>query len=92
MANGIKTGGRQKGTPNKTTNEIREKYKNLISETLEQLSDDIKTLDPKDRLKVIIELSKFVIPTLKATELTTDINTDVFNPVIIALNGTSQNK
>jgi hypothetical protein len=92
MAIGKKTGGRTKGTPNKTTNEIREKYKNLISETLEQLSDDIKTLDPKDRLKVIIELSKFVIPTLKATELTTDINTDVFNPVIIALNGTSQNK
>jgi hypothetical protein len=92
MANGIKTGGRQKGTPNKTTNEIREKYQLLITESLEQLSEDIKTLEPKDRLKVIIELSKFVIPTLKATELTTDINTDVFNPVIIALNGTSQNK
>jgi hypothetical protein len=86
MANttGKKFGGRTKGTPNKTTNDIREKYQLLIEETLEQLSEDIKALDPKERLKIIIELSKFVIPTLKATDLMIEENNEQFNPVVIS--------
>ncbi len=92
MATGIKTGGRTKGTPNKTTIEIREKYQLLIEETLEQLNEDIKTLEPKDRIKVIIELSKFVIPTLKATELAIDDNSSNFNPVQITFYKTDENK
>jgi len=68
MATGIKTGGRQAGTPNKTTTEIREHYQNLIAENLEQLNKDLKELEPLQRLKMIIELSKFVVPTLKAIE------------------------
>ncbi|MEH6746395.1 MAG: hypothetical protein V7670_06125 [Maribacter arcticus] len=35
------------------------------------MQDDIIALEPKDRLKVLLELAKFVIPTLKATELST---------------------
>jgi hypothetical protein len=92
MATGIKTGGRTKGTPNKTTIEIREKYQLLIEETLEQLNEDIKTLEPKDRIKVIIELSKFVIPTLKATELAIEDNSANFNPVQITFFKTDENK
>ena len=68
MAQGIKTGGRTMGTPNKTTTEIREHYQNLIAENLEQLNKDLKELEPLQRLKMIIELSKFVVPTLKAIE------------------------
>lgn len=68
MAQGIKTGGRKAGTPNKTTAEIREHFQNLIAENLEQLNDDLKKLEPLQRLKIIIDLSKFVVPTLKAIE------------------------
>ena len=68
MAQGIKTGGRQPGTPNRTTTEIREHFQNLIAENLEQLNKDLKELEPLQRLKMIIELSKFVVPTLKAIE------------------------
>ena len=68
MAQGVKTGGRQAGTPNRTTTEIREHYQNLIAENLEQLNKDLKELEPLQRLKMIIELSKFVVPTLKAIE------------------------
>jgi hypothetical protein len=35
------------------------------------MQHDIIALEPKDRLKVLLELAKFVIPTLKATELST---------------------
>lgn len=72
MAYGNKSGGRQKGTPNKNTKEIRDKFQSLIEEALPKLKDDIESLEPKDRIKTIIELSKFVLPTLKATEFTTD--------------------
>jgi hypothetical protein len=72
MATGTKTGGRTAGTLNKTTTEIRAHFQNLVSDNLEQLNEDLKTLDPLQRLKMIIELSKFVVPTLKATEFSTD--------------------
>jgi len=81
MATGIKTGGRTKGTPNHTTAEIREHYQKLVSDNLELLNEDLKSLEPIQRLKMIIELSKFVVPTLKATELSTDVSN--FKPMTI---------
>lgn len=72
MANttGKKYGGRQKGTPNRTTTEIRQMYQYLIESNLDLLENDIKELQPKERLRIIIELSKFVLPTLKNVEYT----------------------
>jgi hypothetical protein len=92
MANntGQKFGGRTAGAVNKTTAEIREHYQNLVSNNLEQLDNDLKGLEPLQRLKMIIELSKFVVPTLKATELTTTGTENGFNPIVINLgNGIS---
>ena len=83
MATGIKTGGRTAGTLNKTTAEIREHYQNLVSNNLERLDNDLKSLEPLQRLKMIIELSKFVVPTLKATELTTIETENGFNPITV---------
>jgi hypothetical protein len=85
MATGIKTGGRTKGTPNHTTAEIREHFQNLVSNNLEQLNSDLKSLEPLHRLKMIIELSKFVVPTLKTTELTTDIANNGFQPITVTI-------
>ena len=85
MAQGAKTGGRQAGTPNRTTTEIREHYQNLIAENLEQLNKDLKELEPLQRLKMIIELSKFVVPTLKAIESNNqnDNNTEPLKVVLL---------
>ena len=87
MANltGQKFGGRAKGTPNKTTSEIREFYQLLLDENLEQIKKDISTLEPRERLKIILEISKFVVPTLKATELN-NVTNDKFTPVIFEFN------
>ncbi len=91
MAKGIKTGGRKVGTANKTTAEIRDHFQNLISDNLALLNVDLKTLDPLQRLKIIIELSKFVVPTLKATELNA-VNENNLRPIILNLgNGINPN-
>jgi len=65
-----KLGGRKAGAKNKTSEAIRKHFQTLISNNLEQLDKDIKQLEPLQRIKAIIELSKLTIGTLKAIELT----------------------
>ena len=48
---GNKLGGRKKGSVNHSTAEIREHYKNLIDNNLDQLQSDLKELEPLQRLK-----------------------------------------
>ena len=75
--------GRPKGKENKNTKEIREAFKNLIELNLEQMEKDLKQLEPKDRLKMIIDLSSFILPKMKQTDM--NIETDKnFNPVTIS--------
>ena len=84
MANttGQKFGGRIKGTTNKTTAELRDKFTLLIESNFDKLQKDIDLLEPKDRIKTIIDLAKFVLPTLKATDITTDSGNS-FQPITI---------
>lgn len=67
---GQKTGGRQKGSLNRSTLQVRNYFLELINSNIETIQDDLNTLEPLQRIKIIIELSKFVLPTLKATDLT----------------------
>lgn len=70
MARGVKTGGRTKGTQNKINSEIKVAFQLLIESNLEQLKYDIAELEPEKRIQAIIQLSKFVVPNLKAVEQT----------------------
>ena len=64
-----KSGGRQKGTSNKATIDIRDAFKAMIQNNLEQIEKDLLELRPEQRIKAITELSKFCVPTLKAVEV-----------------------
>ena len=74
--------GRPHGSKNKTQEQIREYFQQLLSENLEQLSEDLQSLKPEQRIKVLLELSKFVLPQLKAIE---HIASDdpAFNTIVI---------
>jgi len=61
--------GKQKGTRNKVSEEVRSAFADLLNNNLSQLKEDISQLEPKERTKVLIDLAKYVIPTLKATEM-----------------------
>lgn len=69
MFKGLRQNGRTPGTQNKTTKEIRELFKNLLEYNLEQVQNDLDSLEPKDRLMFLMKLTSFVIPTLRAVEV-----------------------
>ena len=73
---------RKTGDYGKNTKEIRERFKQLIESNLSTLEADLKSLRSVDRVKAIIDLSKFVIPQLKAMDLQSNVNlqaTEEFN-------------
>lgn len=70
MPKGEKIGGRVKGTPNKITVNIRESFRLLVENNMEQIERDLLELKPNERIKAITELSKFCVPTLKAVDFT----------------------
>ena len=65
-----KATGRPKGSSNKATTKVRDAFTTLVNDNLEQLKKDLKDLEPKDRIKLLLDMSKYVIPQLKATEHT----------------------
>jgi hypothetical protein len=62
MAKGTKTGGRQAGTPNKLTKELRAALKNILHQEIELLPDHFNKLEPKDRLELLVKLLPFALP------------------------------
>ncbi len=62
---GIKTGGRTKGTPNKITNAVKERLENLIDGLVSSL--DINDLNPNQRIKLLQIALQYTLPRLQAT-------------------------
>ena len=69
-----KKGGREKGTPNKVTSDVRERFQMLVEGNLEQLQSDFKELKPVERVKYTLEMAKFCLPTLKSVDYKGEIN------------------
>lgn len=79
----INRSGRPKGSSNKSTAQVRDRFQLLIDDNLDQLGDDLKALKPKERIDAILGLARFVMPQLASVTLE---NSAMFNPVIIELN------
>ena len=74
MANntGHKYGGRKKGTPNKLTNELREAFTELLGSNIgrvQELFDKVAENNPQKALELLLKLSEFAIPKLRAIEV-----------------------
>jgi hypothetical protein len=82
MAKGIKTGGRNKGTPNKTTKEVRETLKTILLHEIEQLPDLLAQIeDPEKRVSLSIRLLPYIMPTAtEVDENTLTERTNLFFP------------
>ncbi len=77
-------GGRKAGSVNKISQETRTIFNKLVSDNINSLQADIDSLKALDRLKIILELAKFILPTLKAIEVTEETNRN-FQPIEIII-------
>ena len=68
MANntGKKYGGREVGTPNKLTKELRAALKNILHQEIELLPDHFDKLEPKDRLELLVKLLPYALPKVES--------------------------
>lgn len=72
-----KKGGRTKGTPNKTTNKIREAFTKLVEDNLENMTTwlaDIAGDDPKAALDIINKMAEYTTPKLARVENAHEVN------------------
>lgn len=67
---GAKTGGREKGTPNRLTKELRSALKNILHDEIEKLPEHLATLDAKDRIELLVKIMPFVLPRVEVIKAT----------------------
>ena len=70
-----KTGGRQKGTPNKTTAELKAIVHELVSENIDTFRRNFKKLDDDMKLEVVLKLLPYVLPKKTENKITLDEET-----------------
>ena len=76
--------GRPKGSVGKSNKKIRDTFQLLLENNLEKIEEDLNELEPKDRIKLLLDLSSFIIPKMKSVDLTdkTETITIDFNEAI----------
>lgn len=55
-------GGRSKGTPNKSTSDLRKWLSEVLNENRNQFEKDLKILTPEDRIRTLSGLFNYIIP------------------------------
>ena len=84
MANttGKKFGGREKGTPNKSTKEIRDTFKNILNSNIDNLDVWIKKVaekNPEKAVNILLKISEFILPKLNKIEVEEMVSDDIEN-------------
>jgi hypothetical protein len=64
--------GRPAGSKNLASSQIRETFQLLLENNIEKIQEDLNELAPKDRIKLLLDLSSFIIPKMKSVDLKAD--------------------
>ena len=67
-----KTGGRKKGTPNKTTAELKKWVHAFVSENLDEIKTEFSEMEVDQKINVIMKLLPYVLPKQTETKLSID--------------------
>ena len=78
---GNQLGGRTAGAVGKVNAKTKEFFALLLENNLSKLQSDIDSLEPKDRLKILIDLAGFIVPKMKSVENNIEVKQAVI-PVI----------
>ena len=57
------------GVPNKSTNEVRKAFQLLVENNLPKMQKDLDSLEPKDRIKFMLDMAKFILPQLQSISI-----------------------
>jgi hypothetical protein len=63
-----KMGGRQKGTKNKTTIEIKEAIQLVLSDKVDKLAEDLEDMNAFKQWTILNAVAKYVLPTYNKNE------------------------
>ena len=74
--------GRPKGSGNVVQAETKKILADILNNELATLEERLNDLKPNERVKVTIELLKYIVPSLKAVEQT-NVNDSTFKPIQI---------
>ena len=59
----------REGVPNRATNEVRKAFQLLVEANLPQMQSDLDSLEPKDRLKFMLDMARFILPQLQSISI-----------------------
>jgi len=80
--------GRPRGAKNRATNELREWVERFINDNLDTIANDIKELDPNERVKFFLALLNYTLP--KQQSVKAEINDEREQIVIANLSAESR--
>lgn len=61
--------GRPLGVQNKVTTSLKDRVNLLIENNFDKLQADLNTVEPKDRLNIMLKLMEYVLPKQKETKI-----------------------
>ena len=77
--------GRPKGSLNKTTHETKNLLHNIVGFQLDQVENLLSTLEPKDKLDIIIKLLPYVLPRQSEIAIESKEAEEHFKPITVNL-------
>lgn len=78
--------GRPKGAGNLASKDLKSKISLVVENNMEKLQSDLDDMKPVERANILLGLLKFVMPTMKAIDMTVESKM-LRQPIIIELGG-----
>lgn len=85
MFKGVRQNGRVKGQLNKTSSDVKKIYLQILTNNIDKIQSDLDNLEPLNRIKILIQLSEFILPKMRSVDVIADIETTNIQPLIINL-------
>lgn len=61
--------GRKRGSKNKTTSKVKDAISDIVQDRIPNVISRLDEMSAKDEVNALIQLMKFVVPTMKAQEI-----------------------